>query len=83
MLWGVHPIEFFDIESDNAAAFMSAHKLIKTVFRGAKRSDFHNFVAPVRHVHHIPEAGLDVLGGVAVVGLSVGVTLLMRLILAN
>ena len=83
MLWGVHPIEFFETESDNAAAFMSAHKLIKTVFRGAKRSDFHNLVAPVQHMYHTPEAGLDMLGGVVIVGLSVGMTLLMRLILTN
>ncbi len=83
MLWGVHPIEFFETRPDNVAAFMSAHKLIKTVFHWARRSGFHNLVAPVRHGCHAPEAGFDALGGVVVAGLSAGVALLMRLILIN
>ena len=83
MLWGVHPIEFFETESDNAAAFMSAHKLIKTVFGKAKRSGFHHLVTTVRHRYYAPGAGLDVLGGVIVVALAVWVAYCIRLILTD
>jgi hypothetical protein len=62
---------------------MSAPKLIKTVYRGKNRSGFHTLVTPVRHRHRPPEAEFDVLGGGIIVGLSVGIILLVRLILTN
>jgi hypothetical protein len=62
---------------------MSARKKIKTVFRRANRSGFHNLVCPVRHAHHAPEAKFDAVGAGIIIGLSVGTILLMRLILAN
>lgn len=62
---------------------MSRKKLIKTVFGKANRSGFHNLVVPVRHVNRAPEAGFDAVGGVIVVGLSMGAVVLIRLILAG
>jgi hypothetical protein len=41
------------------------------------------FVTPVLPMNRTLEAGFDFLGGVIVVGLSVGVVLLMRLLLAH
>jgi len=40
-------------------------------------------VTPVLPMNRTLEAGFDFLGGVIVVGLSVGVVLLMRLLLAH
>jgi hypothetical protein len=62
---------------------MFRHKLIKTVFSKAHRSGFYYFVTPVCPKNRTPEAGFDVLGIIMVVGLSVGVVFLMRLILTN
>jgi hypothetical protein len=62
---------------------MFVRKLMNTVFGKANRSGFHNLVVPVRHINRAPEAGFDGLGGGIVVGLSVCVVILIRLILAN
>jgi hypothetical protein len=62
---------------------MSKHEMVKSVFGRASRSGFHHFLTSVFPMHRTPEAGFDVLGGVIVVSLSVGVVLLMRLLLAN
>jgi hypothetical protein len=67
---------------DNLSAFMSAHQRIRVNFGRAGRSGFHHIVAPVRHVHHPPEARYDALGGAIVIGLSIGVIILIHLILA-
>jgi hypothetical protein len=63
--------------------FVFTHKLMNTVFALTNRSSFHNLVVPVRRIYRVPEARFDVLGGGIVLGLSIGVALLIRLILAN
>lgn len=55
---------------------------MKAVFGKADRSGFHYLVTPVRLMNRTSEAGFDLLGGVMVVSLSVGVVFLMRLLLA-
>ena len=62
---------------------MSKYEMVKAVFGKPKRSGFHYFVTPVLPMDRTSEAGFDFLGGVIVVGLSVGVVLLMRLLLAH
>jgi hypothetical protein len=62
---------------------MPIPKTVKAAFDKVNRSSFHHLVIPVLPVNRTPEAGLDVLGGVTVVGLSAAVLFLMRLMLAN
>jgi hypothetical protein len=76
-------MEFFINPMDNTIAFMSARKMIKTVYGRANRSGFHNLVCPIRHMPHAPEAKFDAVGGWIIIGLSAGMILLMRLILVD
>jgi hypothetical protein len=62
---------------------MAKHEMVKLVLGRTGRSGFHHFLTSVFPMNHAPEAGFDFLGGVIVVGLSVGVVLLMRLLLAH
>ena len=82
LAWGKHPIDFPGHGFHSILVFMSAQKLMKAIFGKANRSGFHYFVTPVFLMHRQSEAGFDVLGGLIVVSLSLGVVFLMRLILA-
>ena len=62
---------------------MSTHEMVKSVFGKAGRSGFHYYLTSVFPMHRAPEAGFDVLGGVIVVSVSVGVVFLMRLLLVH
>lgn len=62
---------------------MSTHELVKTVFGRENRSGFHNFLTAKLPANRAPEAGFDVLGTILVVGFSMVLVLVMRLILTN
>jgi hypothetical protein len=81
--WGEHPIDFSGHGSHSIPIFMSTREMTQAVFGEASRSDFYHFVTPVLPRNRAPEVGFDILGGVIVVSLSMGVVFLMRLILAN
>ena len=80
---GETPHRFFKARLHGVPVFMSTHEMTKAVFGKADRSDFYHFVTPVLPRNRAPETGFDVLGGVMVISLSVGVVLLMRLLLMN
>jgi hypothetical protein len=62
---------------------MSKHEMVKAVFGKPNRSGFHLFLTSVFPTNRTSEAGFDVLGSVIVVGSSLGVVFLMRLLLAH
>ena len=64
---------------------MLGRKNMKRICGSANRTGFHHFVSSILPVRQATktEIGLDVLGGVVVVGLIAGMAVLMHLVLAN
>jgi hypothetical protein len=62
---------------------MLRHKIRKTLFGKVGRSGFHWLLTPVLPRKRGPETKHDALGGLIVIGLSIGLILLMRFILAR
>ena len=57
--------------------------MMKTVFDKLNRSGFHRFIKPALPFERMADTGYDLLGGLTLVSLSVGLVVLMRLLLAN
>jgi hypothetical protein len=62
---------------------MFTQEMKRRTFGEACRSGFHQAITPLPLIQHIAGAKFDCAGAVIVVGLSSGVLILMRLLLAN
>jgi len=62
---------------------MCASEMMKPGFGKASRSVLHRFITAALPFAPTPDTRFEILGGVMVVGLSTGMLVLMRFLLAN